>query len=321
MWYLFDPTSSGWCKTDVDSMNFASNWLKRLPAGSISTWEDLTTCFLAQFFPPGRTAKLRNDILMFQQHQRESLPEAWTRFKDLLQKVPHYGIDLWLQGASCTQGTVSSIPIVGSISQKCFLSLILLLVVIIATVVVTVVVVVAIVGVVIVVAVIGVVLIVGGVSFIIKLSFMFLATQGVFLGSRVGIVYIHIDAACASSVAATQIDTEIIERVIQYEALEFLVDLTGDEDLTDEDGDTGMGDSTGVSVSLGGGISLGGKKFWELSIGDSGNIGDGGKIGGGSIETYGGIVPGEIGVSSFGKFREKHPQYRNRMVEERHHSF
>ncbi|GJX83803.1 MAK10-like protein [Tanacetum coccineum] len=43
----------------------ASNWLKRLPAGSISTWEDLTTCFLAQFFPPGRTAKLRNDIQMF----------------------------------------------------------------------------------------------------------------------------------------------------------------------------------------------------------------------------------------------------------------
>ncbi|GJW84655.1 hypothetical protein Tco_0157800 [Tanacetum coccineum] len=51
----------------------ASNWLERLPAGSISTWEDLTT--------------------------RESLSEAWTRFKDLLQKVPHHGIDLWLQSA------------------------------------------------------------------------------------------------------------------------------------------------------------------------------------------------------------------------------
>ncbi|GJW35506.1 hypothetical protein Tco_0058426 [Tanacetum coccineum] len=43
----------------------ASNWLERLPAGSITTWEDLTT--------------------------------SWTRFKDLLQKVPHHGIDLWLQ--------------------------------------------------------------------------------------------------------------------------------------------------------------------------------------------------------------------------------
>ncbi|GKF81162.1 zinc finger, CCHC-type containing protein, partial [Tanacetum coccineum] len=75
----------------------ASNWLERLPAGSITTLEDLTTRFLAQFFPPGRTAKLRNDILMFQQHHGESLSEAWSRFKDLLQKVPHHGIDLWLQ--------------------------------------------------------------------------------------------------------------------------------------------------------------------------------------------------------------------------------
>ncbi|GJR67370.1 zinc finger, CCHC-type containing protein [Tanacetum coccineum] len=75
----------------------ASNWLERLPAGSITTWEDLTTSFLAQFFPQGKTAKLRNDILMFQQHHGESLSEAWTHFKDLLQKVSHHGIDRWLQ--------------------------------------------------------------------------------------------------------------------------------------------------------------------------------------------------------------------------------
>ncbi|GJS29795.1 zinc finger, CCHC-type containing protein [Tanacetum coccineum] len=75
----------------------ASNWLECLPTGSITTLEDLTTRFLAQFFPPGRNAKLRNDILMFQQHHGESLSEAWTRFKDLLQNSPHHGIDRWLQ--------------------------------------------------------------------------------------------------------------------------------------------------------------------------------------------------------------------------------
>ncbi|GKD01528.1 zinc finger, CCHC-type containing protein [Tanacetum coccineum] len=47
----------------------ASNLLERLPAGSITTWEDLTTRFLAQFFPSGRTTKL----------------------------LPHHGLDLWLQ--------------------------------------------------------------------------------------------------------------------------------------------------------------------------------------------------------------------------------
>ena len=34
----------------------ASQWLERLPAGSITTCDDLTTLFLAQFFPPGRTS-------------------------------------------------------------------------------------------------------------------------------------------------------------------------------------------------------------------------------------------------------------------------
>ncbi|GJU81236.1 MAK10-like protein [Tanacetum coccineum] len=63
----------------------ASNWLERLPAGSITTWEDLTTRFLAQLFPPGRTAKLRNDILMFQQHHGESLMDS---FQGLTPKSP-----------------------------------------------------------------------------------------------------------------------------------------------------------------------------------------------------------------------------------------
>ncbi|GJR11032.1 hypothetical protein Tco_0793684 [Tanacetum coccineum] len=34
---------------------------------------------------------------MFQQHHGESISEVWTRFKDLLQKIPHHGFDLWLQ--------------------------------------------------------------------------------------------------------------------------------------------------------------------------------------------------------------------------------
>nr|GEV58617.1 zinc finger, CCHC-type [Tanacetum cinerariifolium] len=34
---------------------------------------------------------------MFQQHQDESLYDVWNRFKNLLQKVSHHGLDLWLQ--------------------------------------------------------------------------------------------------------------------------------------------------------------------------------------------------------------------------------
>ncbi|GKE00637.1 hypothetical protein Tco_1388620, partial [Tanacetum coccineum] len=86
---------------------------------------------------------------------------------------------LFLQflGASFTQGTVSSIPIVGNISPEGFLPPILLLVVIIVTVIL--VVVVAIIGVFIVVVIIGVVVVIGGVSFIIKLSFVIIGFEAV----------------------------------------------------------------------------------------------------------------------------------------------
>ncbi|GKB04794.1 hypothetical protein Tco_0832989, partial [Tanacetum coccineum] len=70
-------------------------------------------------------------------------------------------------GASFTQGTVSSIPIIGNISPKGFLPPILLLVVIIVMVVI-----VAVILVVVVVAIIGVVVVVSGVSSIIKLLFV-----------------------------------------------------------------------------------------------------------------------------------------------------
>ncbi|GJW67637.1 hypothetical protein Tco_0122061 [Tanacetum coccineum] len=53
----------------VDSLDLDVANRERTRLRSISTWEDLTTRFLVQFFPPGRTAKL----------------------------LPHHGIDLWVQ--------------------------------------------------------------------------------------------------------------------------------------------------------------------------------------------------------------------------------
>ncbi|GJV30334.1 zinc finger, CCHC-type containing protein [Tanacetum coccineum] len=60
----------------------ASNWLECLPTGSITTWEDLTTRFLAQFFPPGRTVKPANVYPDFQQHPRRILYLKPGLFKD-----------------------------------------------------------------------------------------------------------------------------------------------------------------------------------------------------------------------------------------------
>ncbi|GJR78012.1 MAK10-like protein [Tanacetum coccineum] len=57
----------------------ARNWLERLPAGSIPTWVDLATDSLLISFHGKDHIKLATIILMFQQHQGESLSEAWTQ--------------------------------------------------------------------------------------------------------------------------------------------------------------------------------------------------------------------------------------------------
>ncbi|WRX28177.1 Retrotransposon gag domain - like 10 [Theobroma cacao] len=87
----------------------AKSWLNSLPNGSITTWEDLAQKFLAKFFPPTKTAKLRNNITSFTQFDGESLYEAWERFKELLQRCPHHGIPDWLQVQAFYNGLVGSI--------------------------------------------------------------------------------------------------------------------------------------------------------------------------------------------------------------------
>ncbi|KAL5552490.1 hypothetical protein UlMin_039891 [Ulmus minor] len=79
----------------------AKAWLISLPPGTITTWEGLVRSFLTKYFPPAKSAKMRNDITNFFQHDQESLYEAWERFKDLLRngsaffnKSPEEGYEL-----------------------------------------------------------------------------------------------------------------------------------------------------------------------------------------------------------------------------------
>jgi len=57
------------------------------------TWDELTKTFLAKFFPPSKTASLRNQITSFTQREDELLYEAWEWFKDLLRLCPHHGLE------------------------------------------------------------------------------------------------------------------------------------------------------------------------------------------------------------------------------------
>ncbi|GJV74702.1 reverse transcriptase domain-containing protein [Tanacetum coccineum] len=69
----------------------ARRWLEKEPPRSITTWDDLVSKFINEFFPPSRTTNLQNEISNFQQKFDESFHEAWDRYKDLFRACPHYG--------------------------------------------------------------------------------------------------------------------------------------------------------------------------------------------------------------------------------------
>nr|GEX38914.1 reverse transcriptase domain-containing protein [Tanacetum cinerariifolium] len=64
---------------------------QKKPPRSITTWDDLVSKFINEFFPPSQTTNLRNEISNFQQKFDESFHEAWERYKDLLRACPHHG--------------------------------------------------------------------------------------------------------------------------------------------------------------------------------------------------------------------------------------
>nr|GFB27097.1 hypothetical protein [Tanacetum cinerariifolium] len=48
------------------------------------------------YYNPGRfDVFFRDQLLVFQQHPDESLYDSWTRFKDVIQKVPNHGLSIW----------------------------------------------------------------------------------------------------------------------------------------------------------------------------------------------------------------------------------
>nr|GFA41421.1 hypothetical protein [Tanacetum cinerariifolium] len=69
----------------------ARRWLEKEPPRSITTWEDLVSKFINEFFPPSQTTSLCNEISNFEQKFGESFHETWERYKDLLRACSHHG--------------------------------------------------------------------------------------------------------------------------------------------------------------------------------------------------------------------------------------
>ena len=62
----------------------ARAWIKSLLQGTLITWDMVAIKFLEKYFPPAKSAKMRNNITSFAQADGESFYEAWERYKDLL---------------------------------------------------------------------------------------------------------------------------------------------------------------------------------------------------------------------------------------------
>nr|GEW04417.1 reverse transcriptase domain-containing protein [Tanacetum cinerariifolium] len=77
-------------KTNLLQIELGFGMKKNLP-NLILTWDDLVNKFFNQFFPPSKTAHLKNEISRFTQKFEETFSEAWDRFKEFLRACPHHG--------------------------------------------------------------------------------------------------------------------------------------------------------------------------------------------------------------------------------------
>ncbi|KAF2305026.1 hypothetical protein GH714_001150 [Hevea brasiliensis] len=76
--------------------DMALDWLDSLPHNSITNWEQLTDAFLVQYFPPGKTQELRNQMIAFRPREDETLYESRMRWKELERQCPHHAILKWM---------------------------------------------------------------------------------------------------------------------------------------------------------------------------------------------------------------------------------
>ncbi|XP_021866647.2 uncharacterized protein [Spinacia oleracea] len=74
----------------------AKHWLRTVPEGSLTTWNEVTKAFLDKYCPPEKAAELRRKITNFTQEEDETLSEAWERFKEYVRSCPHHGFNQWL---------------------------------------------------------------------------------------------------------------------------------------------------------------------------------------------------------------------------------
>nr|GEW65204.1 reverse transcriptase domain-containing protein [Tanacetum cinerariifolium] len=99
-------------------------WYDRLPRNSIHSFDDMMRKFLSKYFPPFMITKLRNEITKFEQKPRESLFEAWERYKLSIDRCPNHNmllvtqIDMFYNGLTISHRDTINAIAGGTFMQK-----------------------------------------------------------------------------------------------------------------------------------------------------------------------------------------------------------
>ncbi|CAN6678195.1 unnamed protein product [Malus baccata var. baccata] len=102
----------------------ARRWLLTLPSGSITTWAQLSEKILNKYYPASKTLDMRTQILSYAQKPNEEFHEAWERFKELIRKCPHSGINttdqmhIFFRGLNMTTKTLVNASCGGTYKDK-----------------------------------------------------------------------------------------------------------------------------------------------------------------------------------------------------------
>jgi hypothetical protein len=68
----------------------ALQWFHSQPAETVQNWNVLMKAFMKKYYSPGKTQSLRNKIATFAQYPTETISEAFERFNEYTQAVPHH---------------------------------------------------------------------------------------------------------------------------------------------------------------------------------------------------------------------------------------
>jgi hypothetical protein len=101
----------------------ALQWFHSQPAEAVQNWNMLIKAFMKEYYSPGKTQSLRNNITTFAQYPTETVSEAFERFNEYTRAVPHHKfpkehlVQKFYQGLTMASRTIIDASAGGSIIE------------------------------------------------------------------------------------------------------------------------------------------------------------------------------------------------------------